>query len=669
MPQEYTVKDARTGKTITFQWTGDQPPTDADFEEVFAAARSSAPSGSALSRFTEGAASNLNPIAAMEFLGNVAKGLLPTSGGAEARSAVGRAVVDPAVAQLDQVASAYREGRPLAALGHAAGAVPIVGPSVAQIVEQVQRGDVAGGAGALTGLLAPFVAPPLLKGGVKGLAAVAPQTAGKLASTLDASAAERLADVMSPKVGRNKVRYGNRAVEIAPALAREPGLDAFSREGLHAGVADKLAEARAALDDAADHRLVSQQVKTGPLVGAIQQLIDRLTAQPVEGSHALPAVTGPAVRVTPTDQMRLYALRWIKDDMEALPYVSRTWSEAPRKSGNAAGGDMNIAAGAAGAPIYRAIVGAEGHEVIKASRAQVIKAINDLIEGKESSSKLHGLVSDVAAQLAQGNPRLQRLMATGGPSAEQPAAYVREVTSGKPADMPAVSAVSLGSSVEPGPNAAQIATLRKIQNEIRSLGPVASYESIRRIRAAWDQVAEIKYLPSTTQDALTSRGEATAAERATAAMRDALASADEGTAAANARFHLFKSANDVLDATKETERVRPKVGRGLVARATGAMIGAKEGGIAGAGLGAVVGELANRAAEAAPTFQIMIARRLAAVADALRRGDTAAADQIVTGTVRRFPAVKTGLRVTGKLAAPAGRLSEAVPLAAQDETN
>lgn len=37
MPQRYTVKNNESGDTITFDWEGDAPPTDADLEEVFAA--------------------------------------------------------------------------------------------------------------------------------------------------------------------------------------------------------------------------------------------------------------------------------------------------------------------------------------------------------------------------------------------------------------------------------------------------------------------------------------------------------------------------------------------------------------------------------------------------------------------------------------------------------
>jgi hypothetical protein len=46
MPQ-YTVQDAETGRTVTFDWNGSEPPTDSDMAEVFAAAREQAPDAGA----------------------------------------------------------------------------------------------------------------------------------------------------------------------------------------------------------------------------------------------------------------------------------------------------------------------------------------------------------------------------------------------------------------------------------------------------------------------------------------------------------------------------------------------------------------------------------------------------------------------------------------------
>jgi len=59
---DYTVKDSQTGKTITFRWTGEQPPTEADMAQVFSEARQ-AP-----------AAEQATPEESSLTLGNVARG-------------------------------------------------------------------------------------------------------------------------------------------------------------------------------------------------------------------------------------------------------------------------------------------------------------------------------------------------------------------------------------------------------------------------------------------------------------------------------------------------------------------------------------------------------------------------------------------------------------------
>lgn len=45
MMKKYTVQNQETGKKVTFQWEGEEPPTDSDIEEVFAAAEKQAPAG------------------------------------------------------------------------------------------------------------------------------------------------------------------------------------------------------------------------------------------------------------------------------------------------------------------------------------------------------------------------------------------------------------------------------------------------------------------------------------------------------------------------------------------------------------------------------------------------------------------------------------------------
>lgn len=426
----------------------------------------------------------------------------------------GQAIIDPSVAQLDQVGPAYQEGRPLAALGHAAGAFPVIGPAIAQGVEQAQGGDVAGGLGTLTATAAPFMAGPLSRATgrtmLKGLKAT---PAGEpLAAMAERASTARMVDTMAPKVGPNKTRFNNMAADVAPTLARDPALGAFSREGLQAKVEARLADAEAGLDAAADSRLNARTFPTAPILQALREKRRALTSEAVQGSQFVPqsGVTRPPI----------------------------------------------------------------------------------------------------------------------------------------------------GRDVVPSPNAGRVAVIDRAIQEVEQLGPVARYESLRRIRQAYDGPAKVKYSPAVTPDFLAKQGEASAAADVTGVLREKLAQFDPETAKANTTYNLYRTANDVLQATQETERARPRVGRGIVARASGAMVGAHEGGVFGAGIGAIVGQMVERASQLAPTLQIVVARRLAGIADMLRRGDQAGAQAALETTIRKFPAVKTGLKITGQLLPTAGRVSD-----------
>ncbi len=491
--------------------------------------------GGPLSRFAEGVVRG-NPVTnSLDFLSQMVTD--PKGAGA--------AVVNPSLDQLDQMVQAHRAGKPLQAVGHAAGAIPLVGPFVAGEVDRAQSGDVAGALGALS-----WLASPALKKGagmasdaaVAGAKRVAPNVLNRVADRLENGpiplvgdgASERLAKVISPQTGPNKTRFGNAAMKAAPDLLRDPELSGYSRTGLASKITDRLDQAIDGLDTAADARLASQQVRTRPLLVQIDKQIADLTAEPVDAS----AVPRKQPGVTRADQ-----LSGVAGEPKAEPY---------------------------------------------------------------------------------------------------------------------------GKTVEPAPNSAEIATLRRIRDEVSALGPVAPYESIRRIRQSWDKVAKVKYLPATAQDALKSQGDATAAAKGTAAMREGLAQADPASAQAYQQYSLYKNANDVVQAAEEADRVRPNRGRGIMARAVGAGIGAKEGGALGAMIGATVASIADKAAEMAPTFQIAIARKLAAVADAIRSGAPEKAQAMTDAIVQSFPAVKTGLRIVGKGSAAAGRATIPARMAAQE---
>ena len=67
--------------------------------------------------------------------------------------------------------------------------------------------------------------------------------------------------------------------------------------------------------------------------------------------------------------------------------------------------------------------------------------------------------------------------------------------------------------------------------------------------------------------------------------------------------------------------------------------------------------------------KVIIARRMAGIADALRSGDTVRAQAMTDRIVSQFPAVKGGLKIVGRGAAMLGRDLQSVPLAATDQSD
>lgn len=451
------------------------------------------------------------------------KGLWQNTGGAALSTA--EALVNPdarnrmamqmGLDMSDQASQARTAPTRSERIGHGvAAALPGIGPASAHAGDTIASGDWAGGIGQSVGLLAP---PAMMEALTKLRGATTGPSGTALADRLESGATNRLAQEMGPKVGPNKVRLTNSLAKVSPDLLRESGLNAFTKEGFATKVAGKLDDAIAAMDDAADNRLASQQVKTASILSAIDAEIAQKTAQPVEGSQ-FPRSPNPP-----------------------------------------------------GAPT----------------------------KGQQ--------VSGITGEIRPGD------VATTTP---------------------------IGQAVEPAPSASQIATLRKIRGEVAQLGSVAPYEAIRRIRSAWDQVARVKFMPATAQDALSSQGAAQGAVRGTAALREGLSQADPASAAAYRQYSIFKSANDVLTAAQEAERARPTVGRGLMRTGSGTVAGAVSAGAPGAAVGAIVGYVLDRASSYAPTMQVFIARQMQGIADALRRGDTQAAQTQAVSLKASLPTVQ-----------------------------
>jgi hypothetical protein len=110
-------------------------------------------------------------------------------------------------------------------------------------------------------------------------------TAGqKLADVADVSAAKDITKVIAPTAGANKTRFGNMAKDVAPRLASEPGMGAWTRTGLGQKVTARFDEAASALDDAADARLKGRPIPTKPIVYGLLEERAKLTAPAMEGT-------------------------------------------------------------------------------------------------------------------------------------------------------------------------------------------------------------------------------------------------------------------------------------------------------------------------------------------------------------------------------------------------
>ena len=388
------------------------------------------------------------------------------------------------------------------AAGHVlAGVLPVIGPVAAQAGEQIGSGDIAGGFGTATGVMAPFSIKPVLQG---ARAAVPARSREAAAAGLEAGAAERVADVMSPKVGRNKIRIGNQAETVAPKMAKDLATDGapLTREGFQAQVQTRLAAAERGLDEASDARLNGRAFETKPILDALLEKRRALTAEAVDASK-------PARRTT-----------------------------------------------------------------------------------------------------------------------ERTSAIVDE--HGKPITVTEQMREAVGRDVVPHHSDPRVAEIDKAIAEIKQLGSIARYEDIRTIRMAYDPAAKVKYAPSVTEDFLAKSGQSSGAADVTSVLREHLAKWDPQTAAANADYHIYRTADDALEAVRQVERSRPRVGRQIMARLTGVLFGGQQGGVPGAVAGYVAAPLVDQMLSSGMTTKLKTARLMQNLADAIRAGDMQRVNGVVT---------------------------------------
>jgi hypothetical protein len=205
------------------------------------------------------------------------------------------AIVDPMRAAAAKGGAAWDEGRYSEALGYGtASVIPMAGPAAVGAAERIGSGDVAGGLGEMTGLLLPVAAPAAVRGTIRR----AGRTVPGAAEMLEQRAAANVTDVLAPKVGPNKMRFGNLSARVAPKLARDlanEGRAPLTRTGFRDFVSRRLSESVQALDEASDARLSNQVFDVGDLVKALEERRATLTAQNVTLQTSSKGPTAPGI--------------------------------------------------------------------------------------------------------------------------------------------------------------------------------------------------------------------------------------------------------------------------------------------------------------------------------------------------------------------------------------
>lgn len=269
---------------------------------------------SAAWRFASNAASMLNPVTIAEGVYGLARHPIDSA------TAMAGQMGD----QWQEAGTAAREGRYSEAAGHAvAGSIPLIGPTAAKIGEQAAEGDVAGAAGAFTGLVAPALVMPAVRGTTRAVRAIAPEglraTVAEIAAT---KAAQNISEVMRPTVGPNKLRFGNMAEQVAPELAQRPELAAWTRAGFGTKVRAGFDAAITKLDEATNARLSARTFNTQPLIDGLKKARSRWVSEPVEASKFpktgdVPEAFGKEV-IPPENSARVARIDQAIADLEQL---------------------------------------------------------------------------------------------------------------------------------------------------------------------------------------------------------------------------------------------------------------------------------------------------------------------------------------------------------------
>lgn len=572
---------------------------------------------SAIGNFVSGAAEQADPRTLLEGLWSAVRHPIDTS-------------IGLATAQVDQFKQSkklYDEGRYMEAFGHAlAGALPIMGPQAAKAGETIASGDVARGLGQATGLAAlsapsvitkPFNA--IRQGAVTGARAAAPSMMDAAADSLSAGAKSRVVDVIAPKGASATVkRMGGMADKHAQTVLDEmSGPAPKSRQGMFSAVQEKLDAAEAAMDAAADLQNKGAAYPTAPVRKALLEAKRALTAEAVEGSRMPPSLE-PVGAFPARGLVSRSALdsRFPKSP-DSINGTSVTKNIPNRASIESSLDDYEVLPGVRQVQVSDFENSGPPQFASSTEQSRTAQLAQQIKQNKSLDPLIVVVDGEHSPYILEGSHRFNAIKMNGETSF--PALVVVDTGSVAYADHAPV-ARPIGEDVIPKFNHTRVSQIDAALGELNTLGPMARYDALKKIRQSYDQAAKAKYSPSLTSDFMTKQGEASGAADVTRAFREHLATLDPNSAKANSTYHVWKSLDDVMSAAEEIQRVKPNVGRQMLAKTGGAVVGEAIGGVPGMVAGYFSGGILDKLLSSGPTTQLMTAKAMDRLAKALKSG-------------------------------------------------
>lgn len=184
-----------------------------------------------------------------------------------------------------------------------------------------------------------------------------------------------------------------------------------------------------------------------------------------------------------------------------------------------------------------------------------------------------------------------------------------------------------GVATQPGRDEA----LEAMQAQVKALGPTAPYSALAKLRRGWQKTAAESGLFSRDAANQTAKDTGKAMGDGASILVETLAKGEPAMQAANARWSFLKKAKDAMELAEQIDQTNPRALRGALARSGGAIAGGgATGSVVGAGLGAFVGHAIEKALGSGATTQIVTARALARLEDAMKSGAWADVETALT---------------------------------------